>query len=334
MLQELEKGNIPLERLARHFEAHNRSEGKSPRTIEWYCRVLRYFQSYLEDEGYSTNLNDITLTVVKEFIVYLQTRNKWNNHPFIPHPEGKLAAISVQNYVRGIRAFFSWLHREGYTEENLLGQLKPPKFPQKLIEVLKDEEVTRILACIGSDTSAGCRDIAMIITFLDSGLRLSELTNIQICDAHIDEGYLKAMGKGAKERFVPIGNTAQKVLLKYVFQFRPDPLYGGYDYLFLTLDGRPMSSNCVKQIFARLAQKSGINRFHVHLCRHTFATNYLINGGDVFSLQQILGHASLEMVKRYVTLASAHVKVQHKKFSPMDRMSIGSGIRINTSNRK
>jgi len=84
-----------------------------------------------------------------------------------------------------------------------------------------------------------------------------------------------------------------------------------------------MSVNAVKLIFARLAQRSGVKRLHAHLCRHTFATNYLINGGDVFSLQQILGHTSLEMVRRYVTLASAQVRVQHRKFSLMDRMNLG-----------
>jgi site-specific recombinase XerD len=91
----------------------------------------------------------------------------------------------------------------------------------------------------------------------------------------------------------------------------------------LTLEGKPLSSNAAKLIFERLAQKSGIKRLHIHLCRHTFATNYLINGGDVFSLRQILGHTSLEMVKRYVNLASAHVRVQHRKFSPMDRLNLG-----------
>jgi hypothetical protein len=84
-----------------------------------------------------------------------------------------------------------------------------------------------------------------------------------------------------------------------------------------------MTGNSVQLIFARLAQRSGVKRLHVHLCRHTFATNYLINGGDVFSLQQILGHTSLEMVRRYVTLASSQVRVQHRKFSPMDRMNLG-----------
>jgi len=287
--QELEKDNIPLEKLARHFEAYNRSEGKSPRTVEWYCRVLRFFRNYLQEQGHSTKLGELTLEVAREFILYLQTRKKWDKHPCIPSPDGKLAAISVQNYVRGLRAFFSWLHREGYTEEHILAQLKPPKAPQKLVEVLTQEEVARILACLDADTASGCRDVAMVITFLDSGLRLSELTGLQVADAHIDQGYLKVMGKGAKERMVLMGGLAQKVLQRYAYHFRPEPFYEDQDCLFLTLEGKPMSANAVKLIFARLAQKSGVERLHVHLCRHTFAANYLLNGGNVFFCSRYLG---------------------------------------------
>jgi integrase/recombinase XerC len=165
--------------------------------------------------------------------------------------------------------------------------------------------------------------MAIIVVMLDTGLRLSEITNLKLDDSHIDEGYLKVMGKGAKERIVPIGRLAEKLLQRYVFHFRPGPIRLDNNNLFLTLDGYPISNEAVRLILKRIGRKSGIKRFHPHLCRHTFATNYLINGGDVFSLQQILGHTSLEMVRRYVTLASAQVRVQHRKFSPMDRMNLG-----------
>jgi site-specific recombinase XerD len=321
--QELEKSRTPLDKLVRHFEAYNRSEGKSARTVEWYTRVLRFYQRYLEEQGHSTELGALTLDVVREFVLYLQTRRKWDGHPYIPSPGGNLAAISVNNYIRGLRAFFSWLHREGYSEEHILARLKPPKIPQKLVEVLTDADVGSILACLDPNMSSGCRDFAMVITLLDTGLRLSELVGLKMADAHVDEGYLKVMGKGAKERMVPIGSTCQKALQRYIFHFKPEPFYSDQDYVFLTLEGKPMSLNSVKLIFARLAQRSGVSRLHAHLCRHTFSTNYLVNGGDVFSLQQILGHTSLEMVRRYVTLASSQVRVQHRKFSPMDRMNLG-----------
>jgi site-specific recombinase XerD len=114
---ELEKGDIPLEKLAQHFESYNRSEGKSPRTIEWYSRVIAYLTRYLKDEGYAAHLSDVDMPVVREFILNLQTKTRWTNHLNMPNPNGNLAAISVQTYVRGLRAFFNWLQREGYTEK-------------------------------------------------------------------------------------------------------------------------------------------------------------------------------------------------------------------------
>ncbi len=330
----MDKSSISLKKLVNHFEAYNRSEGKSPATIYWYSRVLTYFQNYLTEKKIPDNLGNLSVFLVRDFILYLQTKGKWNDHPYIPTaPQRNLSAISVQTYVRALKAFFSWLYREGYTDENILADLKPPKAPNKLVVVLKDEEVKRILSCIDPNTSTGCRAMAIVITMLDTGLRLSEMTNLKMDDAHIEEGYLKVMGKGAKERIVPLGGLAQKVLLRYVYHFRPNPWNIAHDTVFLTLDGRSMTDNAIKQLLERLAEKSGVKRLHPHLCRHTFATNYLINGGDVFSLQQILGHTSLEMVRRYVTLASAQVRVQHRKFSPMDRMNLGR-VRVGTIDGK
>ena len=102
----------------------------------------------------------------------------------------------------------------------------------------------------------------------------------------------------------------------------PNPTYQGFDNVFLSIQGKPLTENSMKLMFTRLAKESGVNRLHAHLCRHTFATRYLINGGDVFTLQQILGHSTLEMVKHYVNLASSHVAVQHQKFSPLDRLNL------------
>jgi site-specific recombinase XerD len=321
--QELDKGNIPLERLAQHFEAFNRSEGKSLRTVEWYCKDIAYLIKYLKQEGRSTLLADVNILVVRDFILYLQNKTRWTGHPNMSSPRGRLAASTIQNYVRGLRAFFNWLYKEGYTEEHILGDLRPPRAPQKLVAILTESEIRVILSCLQTDTASGCRDAAIIITALDTGLRLSEITSVKIADAQIQEGYLKVMGKGAKERIVPVGGLAQKALQRYVFHFRPEPIRNDDNNLFLTLDGYPMSNEAVRLILKRISKKSGVSRLHPHLCRHTFATNYLINGGDVFSLQQILGHTSLEMVRRYVTLASAQVRVQHRKFSPMDRMNLG-----------
>jgi integrase/recombinase XerC/integrase/recombinase XerD len=141
-------------------------------------------------------------------------------------------------------------------------------------------------------------------------------------DLHLDEGFFKVMGKGKKERIVPIGSNAQRALQRYLFRYRSNPALPQTDNVFLSIHGEPLTENSMKLTFTRLAKRSGVQRLHAHLCRHTFATRFLINGGDVFTLQQILGHSTLEMVRHYVNLASNHIAIQHQRFSPLDRLNM------------
>ena len=113
----------------------------------------------------------------------------------------------------------------------------------------------------------------------------------------MDEGYIEVMGKGKKERVVPVGNNAQKALQRYLFRFRPKPNNAVTNNVFLSTSSQPVTENSMKLMFTRLARRSRVYRLHAHLCRHTFATRFLINGGDIFSLQQILGHSTLGMVR-------------------------------------
>ena len=317
---EMSKDDAPLDKLILQFDAFNRSEGKTPKTVTWYRTSLRLFMDYLIDSGVSPILGQMSVELVREYVLHLQTRNRFEPHPYTPTRDQRLSPISVQGYVRGLKAFFNWLYKEGYSEDHLLQRLNPPKAPRKLIEPLTDVELAAITSAIDPQTSWGGRNMAMVILFLDTGLRLSELLTLDMKDLHLEEGYAKVMGKGQKERIVPFGSSAQKALMKYIYHFRPEALNG--ERVFLNLDGRSMTETGLKLIFRRLAIVSGVTRLHMHLLRHTFAVNYLMNGGDVFTLQQILGHTTLEMVRRYVNLANAHVMIQHKKFSPVDRMNL------------
>ena len=177
----------------------------------------------------------------------------------------------------------------------------------------------------------------MITLMLDTGIRSNELITLKTRDVHLEEGYMKVMGKGQKERVLPFGSASQKGLLKYLYHFRAEPVHQGIGNFFLTLDGYPMTYNALRLIMNRLAKRSGVERLHAHLLRHTFAVNYLVNGGDVFSLQQILGHTTLDMVRRYINLASTHVMAQHKKFSPVDRMNlrqINRAVKVQRSGKR
>ena len=109
------------------------------------------------------------------------------------------------------------------------------------------------------------------------------------------------------------------VLFSYIDKMRPEPV-PGCDNLFLSSTGRPITVNTVKLVFSRLARTSGVKRLHAHLCRHTFATNYLLNGGDIFSLKEILGHTTFEMVNHYLHFTNSQITTQHHKYSPMDKL--------------
>ncbi len=322
--EKMEKTTLDLHVVAQYFELYNRTEGKSPKTVLWYNNTLSRLERFLQKRGKSTRFVDIGEMEVREFILDLQERRRWQESPYIKSDHGNLAAITVQTYVRALRAFFSWAYREDFAAENRLAKLKPPKAPTRVADILSGEEMTRVLKSIKANNPTGARNYAMLLLFFDTGLRCSELRDLRLPHINLDGGYLKVMGKGGKERIVPFGGSAQKTLLRYALQFRPTPMLAGIDNLFLTLDGRPMTMNCVRMTFKRIARGSGVTRLHPHLCRHTFATTYLVNGGDVFSLQQILGHTTLEMVRRYVSLASTHVTMQHRKYSPMDRLMLAA----------
>jgi len=229
----------------------------------------------------------------------------------------------VQAKVRALKGFSSWLFGESYLPDNLLAYLKIPKAPTKLIEPLTTEEIDSLLSVQNPLTAIGSRNLAILITLLGTGIRESELSNLRDDDSHIQEGYIKVMGKGSKERVVPLGAVVQKILWRYIFHFRPEPENEMNNYLFLTMDGKKLRSNAIKLLLSRWGKRAEVPRLHAHLCRHTFATNFLIhNCGDVFRLQQILGHSTLEMVRRYVHYASTESMIQGQVSSPLDRMGI------------
>jgi site-specific recombinase XerD len=312
--QEMDRGTLPIDQVAKYYITACRTEGKTAKTIHGYEEKLGRFLRWS-----GGTLAEFTLERAREFVAELQATEKWASDPRMPRTGATLSPQTVGNHVRVMKAFASWLCREGYTPENVLGRLVMPKAPLKVIVVLSDEEIRRLLASVNPKDDMGLRDLAILVLFLDTGLRLSELLSLQLDEIHFEGQWLKVMGKGQKERIIPFGARAAQLLIRYIHQGRFDPLKR--PELFLGIDGEPISGNTIKMLFTRLRRRSGINRLHPHLLRHTFATSYLVAGGDVFTLQSILGHTTLEMTRRYVALASSQVSIQHHRFSPMDRLN-------------
>jgi site-specific recombinase XerD len=305
-----------------YYEICNRAEGKSPKTISWYSSNLYNFRSYLSNRHLPESIDSINTKLLREYVLYLLKKSKFNNRPNTPAKNEPLSTATIHGHVRTLRAFFSWLAREGIVQVNYARDLKPPKIVKKVISTLSDEEILSILKTFNPTNPSEARNQTIFMLLIDTGLRIGELVNLSTEDIHINEGFLKVLGKGNKERIVPIGSNAQKALQRYLFRYRPKLAHLKIDRAFLSIYGTPLTENSLKLMFARLAKRSGVHRLHAHLCRHTFATRFLINGGDVFTLQQILGHSTLEMVRHYVNLASSHIAVQHQKYSPLDRLNL------------
>lgn len=228
---------LDLEKLITHFAHSNIAEGKSPKTISWYDDMLSDFIKFLQMREIKTILTEFNVNNIREFVI---------------HNQGKsLSPYTIQGKVRALKVFSSWLFTESYTPDNMLSNVKLPKVPIKLVETLTQDEIETLIGAQNPLTAIGCRNTAILIILLDSGLRCSELSNLLFENSHIDEGYLKVNGKGSKERLVPIGALTQKVLWRYILHFRPQPVSEEGEYLLLTLDGKHLQTNAIKLILKR-----------------------------------------------------------------------------------
>ncbi|MBN2098465.1 MAG: tyrosine-type recombinase/integrase [Dehalococcoidia bacterium] len=308
-----------LATLLEGFRLSCHTEGKSRYTIEWYLSFLDRFRRFLESAGEALPLGQIDRSHIRAFIRYLQTEAR------TPHGNAPLAPATVQAYVRALKALFAWATREEYLATNPMDRIPLPKIPVKVISTFSTADIER-LAQSCQRGAAGERNLCMIMLLFDTGIRVSELIGIEMGHVDLELGQIKITHpKGGRERLVPIGSLVQRLLWRYIQTGRPRPLTDRMTALFLTDRGLPFSRNGVQQMLRRCGRRAGLGgvRCSPHTLRHTFARNYLLNGGDIFSLQKILGHASLASVRMYVNLFSTDIKKQHQRFSPADNLVVG-----------
>ena len=305
-----------------------RTEGKSNNTIEIVTNSVSYFEGFVRSEGLPTDAALIGAWEIRAFIFYLQQKRCFSAHPFRRPQERGLSSHTINCYLRSIRAFWSWLVAEEIIRDNPFLKVKLPKPVKKVIPTLSDPQILQLLSVINTSTPEGYRNYAIILTLLDTALRVSELTGVKMDDLWLDEGLLKVMGKGGKERHVPIGAEVQRILWRYINRYRPQPLNLNFDFLFLARDGRKLTKSRIEIMMSNYGRKAGIKGVRVspHTLRHTAAVRFLRNGGDVFSLQRLLGHTSLEMTRHYCELADVDLKNAHTTASPVDNLWLtGSG---------
>jgi len=300
------------------------TEGNSPHSIAIVRSSVTYLGRFLAGRGASTDVRLITPMEIRAFIIHLRERRCYDGHPYTRAQERGLSGHTVNTYLRSIRIFFSWLRSEGAIERSPFDGLRIPAAPQRVIPAFTPSQIHRLLDAIDTATPQGYRDYVMVLTLLDTGLRISELTGLRLCHVSIEDGQVKVLGKGGKERVVPVGRQVAGHLWRYISWCRPEPAAARMDLVFLTGDGRPLTRYRAEKRMAEYGRRAGIAgvRCSPHTLRHTAAVTFLRNGGDVFSLQRMLGHSSLEMTRHYCQIADVDVKRAHMTASPVDNLGV------------
>lgn len=281
------------------IEQHIR--GNTPKTIRYYTLCLDLFARFV---GEDAELTEITPGTLKSYFLHLSDR--------------PITTTTIQTYIRAVRAFLTWCYSEQYISVDVSQRFRLPKAQRKTVDVLTDNELRQLYGCFNLRYTTHLRNCCICTLMLDSGLRLHEVVTLSLDRLHIDEGYAIVNGKGNRQRIVPLGYQSRRLLLRYLAR-RPGSVQ--CEAAFLKNDLTPITDNTLGKLFRRLKKQAGIPRLRAHLLRHTFATRYLENGGDLYTLQTILGHTSLEMVKRYVHFTPRKMQSTYAKHSPLDMLA-------------
>jgi integrase/recombinase XerD len=311
------------------FLQYKSAEGLSVRTIESYERDLRQWVEYQGE----MDVAGITAQHLRQYLSYLLT--DYTPRRLTGRNEEKLSPKTVRNVWVTLSAFFHWASDE-FQIPNPMKMVPAPKFEDAPVEPFTREQIEALLKacdfCQEAQTSGrrkftmhrvtGFRDKAIILVLLDSGLRASELCALRIGDYDSQSGKVQVRhgvaggAKGKKGRTVYLGKSARRAIWRYLAA-RED----GEDSdapLFLGRYSRPLNRDALRQVIASLGEKAAVKKAYPHRFRHTFAITYLRSGGDLFSLQRMLGHATLEMVQHYARIADIDVEQAHRKASPAD----------------
>jgi integrase/recombinase XerD len=234
-----------------------------------------------------------------------------------------LQASSQARILSGIKAFYRYMQLEGHLPESPAEFLEMPRMPRKLPEVLHVEEIAAMLQAIDLSKPEGHRNRAMLDTLYSCGLRVSELIGLKLSGLYFDVGFIKVIGKGDKERLVPIGQSAQKAILLYLEGSRRQLSIakGAEDVLFLSRNGKPLTRMLVFILVKQLAELAGIRKtISPHTFRHAFATHMVEAGADLRAVQEMLGHESITTTEIYTHLSRAYLKEVVNQFHPRNGM--------------
>ena len=282
------------EGLLKYYRYYLRVERKmSPNTVASYCSDVAAFVAVLEEES-SSKAVDFRKVDSAAVVSYLSGR------------AGKVSKRSQARQLSALRSFFDWLILEGERSDNPCDMVDSPKLGRYLPEVLSVEEVTKIIEGVDTSSWQGVRDRAILEILYGCGLRVSEVCDLKISNVYTTENFVRVIGKGNKERLVPMGAAAVDAFQEWISE-RPEAAAPAYDdFAFINRFGKPLSRVSVFNMVKKAAQDAGVDKeISPHTFRHSFATHLIENGADLRVVQEMLGHESILTTEIYTHIDSA-----------------------------
>ncbi len=279
-------------------------KGLTKNTLYNYKIDLNQFYNYLNKNNYH-NIKNISSDILIRFIGYLKTKN--------------ISSRSLARKIATLKNFYKYLIIDKIIDTNPATVLEPPKIGIHLPEYLTIDEIEKFLNNFNTNNPLGLRDNTIFELMYSSGVRVSELSNLKLQQVYFNEHIIKIMGKGNKERILPVGNKAMNLLEKYLSQSRPylEKNRNKSEYIFLNSQGTKLSRISIWKMIKHYAIKTNIHKnISPHTLRHSFATHLLNNGADLRSVQELLGHSDISTTQIYTHLNYQKLKTHHSQFHP------------------
>lgn len=299
-----------LELFTLDLEAHC-----ADKTMENYMNSLRYFTDYItrikEKSLNEILIDDIELMDLNKYVVMLRNRNKYENHGFRPTQEKKISNTTIRDYSRDVCLFFRFCYNSDYMQYDITKNFKLIPEDKKEILPLYQYEVDQIEALFSKKTERDYRNMAIIHCMLDAGMRSGEVVRLKDSDVNFKSNYIFIdCSKGYKSRYVKMSYRLKNYLLKYKTVFRYPAAKADAPLFFQVGSSKPITDNVIKQMFAKIKERTEIDRLKPHLLRHTFASSFMCGCGNLESLRDLLGHSSYTVTQKYI-----HMSTKYKSLS-------------------
>ncbi len=300
----------------------NKNISSLKKYIYEYIEYLRFEKLLLDNSviSYRRDLEKFRFYITNQKNIDFLKLSKEQVLDFLKYLYKSQNEISVSRILSSVRGFYRFLIRHQVTTINPWSAVKNPRIPKKILDILDIEEIVSFLECISTSTPTDLRDRAMFEVLYGCGLRVSELTSLKIHNLDEEQGLLRFVGKGDRERITPIGETAMHFLNRYLAAGRGRLEKGKKtDSLFLNAMGLPLSRKGFWKIMKKYAEKSGIKKnIYPHIFRHSFATHLLQQGADLITVQKLLGHSSISTTEIYTSLSKEYLKDAYFRFHPRE----------------